>query len=233
MPAAKDLPNNLNSMTCAQLKDLLKLRDLPVSGKKAELIKRLEDYTGRTKPSKKWQNSQAKKDLKKALLDPNHVFHRMTADAIHNSDEKYKQYPLFPEYLAQMKERVAEEKRQAKDDDRRAEEHNFHFPRSEINKRGYPYWDLSEAKQWLEVDVANGLHKKMTPKELRAKRPHVYAPFPPKVFSASACRGIKAEGSWVLGRQKEQNSNEEVFAKCACEGKCSLGFVRTSMFVWR
>jgi hypothetical protein len=116
-------------MTCAQLKDLLKLRDLPVSGKKAELIKRLKDYSGRTMPSKKWQNSQAKKDLKKALLDLNHVFHRMTPDAIHNSDEKYKQYPLFLEYLAQMKERVALEKEQAKnDDDRRAEEHGIHFP---------------------------------------------------------------------------------------------------------
>ena len=28
MPTANGLPNNLNSMTCAQLKDLLKLRDL-------------------------------------------------------------------------------------------------------------------------------------------------------------------------------------------------------------
>ena len=51
MPTANNLPNNLNSMTCAQLKDLLKLRDLPVSGKKAELIKRLKDYSGRTMPS--------------------------------------------------------------------------------------------------------------------------------------------------------------------------------------
>ena len=44
MPTDNDLPNNLNSMTCAQLKDLLKLRDLPVSGNKAELIQRLKDF---------------------------------------------------------------------------------------------------------------------------------------------------------------------------------------------
>jgi hypothetical protein len=41
---ASDLPNNLQSMTNQQLKDLLKLRDLPVSGKKADLIARLETY---------------------------------------------------------------------------------------------------------------------------------------------------------------------------------------------
>lgn len=206
MPTANGLPNNLNSMTCAQLKDLLKLRDLPVGGKKAELIKRLEEYSGRTKPSKKWQNSTAKKDLKKALLDPNHVFHSMTADAIHNSDDKYKQYPLFPEYLAQMKARVVEEKKQAKDDDRIAEKYNLHFPRSEFNQRGYPHWDTSEAKQWLEVDVANRMHQKMTPKELRAKRPHVYGPFPPKVFSKRVHAEVskqKAAGFWADKRNKK------------------------------
>lgn len=206
MPTDNDLPNNLNSMTCAQLKDLLKLRDLPVSGNKAELIQRLKDYSGRTMPSKKWQYSQAKKDLKKALLDPNHIFHRMTPDAIHQSDEKYKQYPLFREYLAEMKKRVAAEKEQAKDDDLRAEEHNLHFPRSEINKRGYPHWDLSDAKQWLEVDVANGLHENMMPQELQAKRPHVYGRFPPKVFSKRVHAEVakqKAAGFWADKRNKK------------------------------
>eukprot|EP00956_Cyclotella_meneghiniana_P015621 scaffold24036_cov94-Cyclotella_meneghiniana.AAC.3 len=201
-----DLPNNLNSMTCPQLKDLLKLRDLPVSGKKAELIERLKNYSGRTKPSKKWQNSQAKKDLKKALLDPNHHFHRMTPDAIHQSDEKYKQYPLFREYLAEMKKRVAAEKEQAKDDDCKAEKYYVHFPRSEFNKRGYPHWDTSEAKPLLEVDVAIGLHKKMTPKELQAKRPDVYGQFPPKVFSKRVHAEVakqKAAGFWADKRNKK------------------------------
>ena len=49
MLTANNLPNNLNSMTCAQLKDLLKLRDLPVSGKKAELIERLTRLSPRHK----------------------------------------------------------------------------------------------------------------------------------------------------------------------------------------
>jgi hypothetical protein len=53
---ASDLPNNLQLMTNQQLKDLLKLRDLPVSRKKADLIARLETYSGRPKPSKKWAN---------------------------------------------------------------------------------------------------------------------------------------------------------------------------------
>lgn len=67
------LPSNLEGMKKDELKALLKLRDLPVSGNKPELIARLRTYSGRKKPSKPWQNSQAKKDLKRPCSTPTHL----------------------------------------------------------------------------------------------------------------------------------------------------------------
>ena len=84
---ASTLPENLESMKNKELQALLKLRDLPISGKKSELIARLREYSGRKKPSKAWQYSQAKKDLKKALLDPRSPLHGMTAEAVHNNSQ--------------------------------------------------------------------------------------------------------------------------------------------------
>ena len=42
-------------------------------------------------------------------------------------------------------------------------------PRSELNKRGYPHWDTSKARELLKKDVENKLHKKMTMKEMQQK----------------------------------------------------------------
>ena len=103
--------DKLDKKTVEELKNLLKLEGLPVGGKKADLIKRLQEYSGKPKPAKAWQYSQAKKDLKKALLvDPTSPFHTMTAKQVHNSDPKYKQYPLFEQYFVDMKAHVAKEK---------------------------------------------------------------------------------------------------------------------------
>ena len=178
-----DLPNDLENHTVQQLKDLLKLRDLPISGRKADLIVWLRTYSSRPKPSTQWQYSQAKKDLKKALLDPNHVFHTMPPDVIHNSDEKYRQYPMFQEYLKEMKRQVKEEKEQVELDDAIARMHISSFPRAPLNRRGYPHWDDHPARNWLEVDVANGLHETMERYDLYRSR-SCYGEFPRNVFVA-------------------------------------------------
>jgi len=197
-----ELPNDLENHTVQQLKDLLKLRNLPVSGRKAELISRLRTYSGRPKPSKQWQYSQAKKDLKKALLDSNHAFHSMTPESIHNSDEKYKQYPLFQDYLEEMKKQVKQEKEQVQLDDAMARMHIASFPRASLNRRGYPHWDTHPAKQWLEVDVANRLHKIMSRRCLRKTRA-CYQEFPKEVFTARVNAEVtrqKAARFWAYKR---------------------------------
>jgi hypothetical protein len=79
------LPDRLEDMTNPQLRNLLKLEDLPRTGKKSVLIARLGEYSGKPKPDVDWQYSDAKKELKAELLNPNSLLHMMTVDEIWNS----------------------------------------------------------------------------------------------------------------------------------------------------
>ena len=162
-PLKSSHPMPLEQMKVPQLKSLLKLRGLPVSGKKAELIERLKNgASGGPKP-KPWQHSSAKKDLKRALLDHMSPIHGMTVEGVKQSDERYQKYPNFKKYYNVLKAQVEAEKMQVKEDDIAVETHIRNNPRSALNKRGYPHWDTHAAKQLLEVDVANGAHQRMKP----------------------------------------------------------------------
>jgi hypothetical protein len=78
-------------MTVPELKNLLKLQGLAVSGRKADLIARLREYSGKPKPEVDWQYSKAKRKLKKQLLHPTSSdVHNMTADDVWNSDPEYR-----------------------------------------------------------------------------------------------------------------------------------------------
>jgi hypothetical protein len=78
-------------MTVPELKNVLsKLQGLAVSGRKADLIARLREYSGKPKPEVDWQCSKAKRKLKKQLLDPMPSVHNMTADDVWNSDPEYR-----------------------------------------------------------------------------------------------------------------------------------------------
>jgi hypothetical protein len=80
LEASKSLtPLPQDKMTIKQLKSLLQKKGLPVTGQK--------------KPNKPWQHRTAKKDLKRALLDPKSPIHDMSMEQIHASDNRYKQYP--------------------------------------------------------------------------------------------------------------------------------------------
>ena len=81
-------PMPLEQMKVRELRSLLKQRGLPVSGKKAELIKRLKNGSSGGPKPKPWQHSSAKKDLKRALLDPTSPIHNMSVEDIRNSDER-------------------------------------------------------------------------------------------------------------------------------------------------
>lgn len=90
------------------------LKGLPVSGKKSELIERLQrmnevkdfipKHANATTKPKPWQRSDAKKELKRALLDPTSSIHKMSVDEIFKSNNNYKQYPNFLEYYKNLKE---------------------------------------------------------------------------------------------------------------------------------
>ena len=78
-------------------------------------------------------------------------------------------------------------------------------PRSELNKRGYPHWDTSKARELLKKDVENKVHKKMTMEEMQQKRVE-YKKFPKKVFAKRVYaedHKQRSAGFWVHGRNQK------------------------------
>ena len=194
----------LEKKTIKELKQMLKLKGLPVTARrKAELIERLNNgYIG-PKP-KAWQHSDAKKDLKRALLNPTSSIHKMSIEEVLNSDTRFKEYPNFAKYYRDLQELVTAEKQQVKQDDAAAEEYVRKYARSRFNERGYPYWDTHSAKPLLEVDVANNMHEKMKPEQLQKTR-GAYMEFPKSVFATRVYNEIaKQKGAqfWAYKRNK-------------------------------
>ena len=175
-----DTALDLKRMKVPQLKALLKKRGFPVGGAKAELIERLRNPLTGPQP-KAWQHSDAKKDLFKALLDPNSGVHGMSTEEVKNSDPRYKQYPYFAKYYKDLKKKAKDLKEQVKVDDLAARVHLMSFQKGLTNDKGYPYWDGHAAQRLLELDVAKGLHKTNPPRKLCQTREE-YKCFPAKVF---------------------------------------------------
>ena len=203
----KELPQEqspFEKLNVKELKALLKGRGLPVSGRKADLVDRLRNPLTGPKP-KLWQHSGAKKDLKRALLDPNSPIHNMSVEQILGMDARYKQYPKFKKYYEDLKEKVEEEKRVVEIDDLAARMHLMSFPTPHMNARGYPNWKGHPAKELLEVDVAKKLQDKMKPVELQKTR-NEYKEFPLHVFRKHLYQEVdKQRGSayWADKRNKK------------------------------
>lgn len=202
--ASKKGPDGFDKLKVDQLKSLLKKKGLPVSGRKAELIERLRNGSNGGPKPKAWQHSDAKKDLKRALLNPKSPIHKMSIEEIRCSDPRYKRYPNFETYYKDLKKRVAAEKKQVQLDNIAVENHLKAFPRSHLNRREYPHWDNHAAKELLEVDVANKIHTKKTPQEFRDTR-DAYKEFPKDVFAKRINNEVakqRAAKFWAFKRNK-------------------------------
>ena len=100
---------------------------------------------------------------------------------------------------------MEEEKRIVRIDDIAAEEHMKNNPTPEMNARGYQNWKRHPAKALLEVDVANKLHKKMKPKQLRKTRDE-YKTIPLPIFGKRLQREVDKQRSalyWAYKRSKK------------------------------
>jgi len=201
---------DLEALKVDQLKSLLRQKGLPVSGRKHELVQRLKNGPKKGGPKlKAWQHSDAKKDLKRALLDPTSSIHNMSLENVRRSDDRFGHYPNFAKYYDDLKRQVREEKLRVHQDDVAAEKYRRSNPRSHLNQRGYPHWDTHPAKKLLEVDVANNMHMKMTPIQLRGTN-NAYKDFPPDVFAKRVNREVskqKAAQFWAFKRNKRGMKN--------------------------
>ena len=200
MPSIKH-NNALESLTVKQLQQLLRQKGLPVTGRKSELKVRLnqEAVENQGRKPKPWQHSTAKKNLKRALLDPKSPIRGMSMEQIRASDNRYKQYPNFPKYYNDLKVRVALERERVRLDDMLVRMHLRDCPRPARANRGYPHWNTHTAKALLEVDVSNDLHKEKKPQELRKTR-RGYKEFPKDVSQEVAKQ--RAARFWADKRNK-------------------------------
>ena len=101
--AIDESEEGLSKLTVVQLKERLRLNDLPVSGNKTELIERL---MGREPPKlETWKKSKAKQMLKNMFADENSKVHTLSAEAIHQSHPQFKVYPFdkFQGYVQTIK----------------------------------------------------------------------------------------------------------------------------------
>lgn len=205
MPSIKH-NNALESLTVKQLQQLLRQKGLPITGRKSELKVRLnqEAVENQGPKPKPWQHSTAKKNLKRALLDPKSPIHGMSMEQIRASDNRYKQYPNFPKYYNDLKVHVALERERVRLDDMLVRMHLRDCPRPAHANRGYPHWNTHAAKALLEVDVSNDLHKEKKPQELRKTR-REYKEFPKDVFAKRVSQEVakqRAARFWADKRNK-------------------------------
>ena len=206
----------VEAMKVPELKSLLKQKGLPMMGCRSELIERLNKYPNGDPKPKKWQHSSAKKDLKRQLLDPQSPIHNMSIAEIWKSDARYKQYPNFPKYYNDLKKHVVAAKERARLDDIAVERHIRNNPRSHLNKRGYPHWNLHAAKKFLEEDVANELNKTMKPSELQKTR-DAYMDFPAKVFMKRVNREAEKQRAALFWAHKRNKRGMKLYLQDIAE----------------
>lgn len=162
-----------------ELKKLLKERNLKVSGRKHELVSRLEindaEQSGvvtKVWKEERWSDSVAKAILLKCLLDENSKIHIMTSEQVQDSHPAFKPYPTnrFAANLDNLRASVKRTKETTLQDEKDFKLQQTLFPRSERTSRNKLFWDTHKASSSAKVDVAEGKLEYMSPSELRLTR---------------------------------------------------------------
>lgn len=140
-------------MTCNGLKAILRHRGLAVSGRKHELISRLEaddlndGSNSRSWPTgQEWKNSFAKAFLVKCLDDPGSKFNSMTPEQIYDSHQSFHSYPRdrFVINVTNLKASRARVKEIIAEDEREFSLEQSLFPRRDLTSRGKPGYAQSQ-----------------------------------------------------------------------------------------
>lgn len=181
--AQVETEEDLKKLKVADLKQRLRDLEMPVSGKKAELIQRLLGRGKSTDNVKVWRKSKAKKLLTTLVNDPKSRVHTMTEEEIYKSHEWFQNYPLskFKIYLNTLQTAAEQRRRIVEEDERIIRLELIRFPRNELTSRGYPYWDTHPSRSFLEKDVRDGRADEMKPMQLWLSRDE-YQEFPQHVF---------------------------------------------------
>ena len=135
-----------------------------------------------------WRSSAAKAIILRDLEPDGQLFgmDHLPAETVF---EFYRGLPGFENVVFdQFKKRLADHRTQSARDRRYAERDaeacrvdRLVHPRNTSNSRGELVFDLHPAKRFVRRDVANGIHKTMSPLELQVSRP-AYREFSRKIF---------------------------------------------------
>ena len=172
------------SLTVPELKPYLKQWGLRVTGRKAQLVERLEDYqqsknmevgiitnrhvggsksnsNNKTKETAKklarWQCSKAKAILVELHLDDNSPVHNKSAEALYALHKEFQLYPFhrFAENLKSLRAAIKKEKAIIASDERDFLQDQIYCPRKKKTSRGVHFWDTHAANLLLQSDLSD------------------------------------------------------------------------------
>ena len=172
------------SLTVPELKPYLKQWGLRVTGRKAQLVERLEDYqqsknmevgiitnqhvggsksnsNNKTKETAKklarWQCSKAKAILVELHLDGNSPVHNKSAEALYALHKEFQLYPFhrFAENLKSLRAAIKKEKAIIASDERDFLQDQIYCPRKKKTSRGVHFWDTHAANLLLQSDLSD------------------------------------------------------------------------------
>ena len=212
------------------MRDELRKRNIKVSGKKSELIERLNENdisppesavntsTNSAAPAPEWRTSLAKAYLQKQLMDDKSPFHSMTPEQIHKSWAGFGYYSLsnFKSNMKNLMEAVSKRKKIVKEDERIFQLEQTRFPRKARTTTGKHFWDKHPANELLHEDVENGTADLLKPIKLRDTR-NEYQDFDTRVFGDHVQQEKRAQREnpyWIPKRNRDAlaKHNEEVEA---------------------
>jgi len=119
----------------------------------------------------KWAKSEAKKILKKDILE-GIVPEEMGAKEVYVMHPEYVEYALknFTTNLRNLRKSIKKLQTRA-ESDHLALLHDLQVcPVDTVTEMGHPIWNRNPAQNLLKEDVSSGVHNYMSPKELWSKR---------------------------------------------------------------
>jgi hypothetical protein len=154
-----------------------------------------------------WRTSEAKKDLRRLLLEDSQTRNKDPED-VHKSNPLFEQYPLdrFKDNFKNLLESVLEDETAVKFDEEAIKKDNRLYPTQPICSHGHPRWDGSTAQRLLKDAIKNGEHTNKKPKELFHSNIAAYGPFGLNVFRGHIYQEDRSnrETSYWLDRKKKE-----------------------------
>ena len=137
-----------------------------------ESIAKEASTDGKKKTEPKWDKKNETRKMMKDDIVKGVIPETMGAELAWKLRKEYEatDFALFKSRLNGMRKMVKEAKERAAQDEADLKKDREIHPRPALNARGEVQWIESESKYYLEIDIENGLHKTLEPKDLYLTR---------------------------------------------------------------